>query len=70
VAIQSSALPWTSFCLLLSVALLLVILKLHNWELSYGVGFWLTMTYVGFVSVATYLESSFSESGLDLFALF
>lgn len=69
VKIQSAALPWTSFTLLLSVVLLLLILKLHNWELSCSVGVWLTMTYVAFVGVATYLESSFSASGLDLFAL-
>uniref|UniRef100_A0A6G1S2Y4 Sodium/potassium/calcium exchanger 4 n=2 Tax=Aceria tosichella TaxID=561515 RepID=A0A6G1S2Y4_9ACAR len=69
VRIQSAALPWTSFTLLLSVVLLLLILKFHNWELSCSVGVWLTMTYVAFVGVATYLESSFSVSGLDLFSL-
>lgn len=69
VEIQSAALPWTSFTLFLSVVLLILILKLHNWELSYSVGVWLSMTYVAFVVVATYLESSFSEAGLDLLAM-
>ena len=66
--IQSAALPWTSFTLLLSVVLLLLILKFHHWELSCSVGVWLTVTYVAFVVVATYLESSFSGTGLDLLA--
>lgn len=68
VAIQSAALPWTSFTLLLSVVLLILVLKLHNWELSFSVGVWLMFTYVAFVAVATYLESSFAQSGLDLLA--
>lgn len=69
VRIQSAALPWTSFTLFLSVVLLLLILKFHNWELSCSVGVWLTVTYAAFVVVATYLESSFSQSGLNLFDL-
>lgn len=67
VAIQSAALPWTSFTLLVSVLLLLLILKLHDWVLGFSVGVWLLIVYVAFVSVATYLESTFSQRGLDLF---
>lgn len=67
--IQSAALPWTSFTLLLSVVLLILILRLHNWQLGYSAGIWLSLTYVTFVGVATYLESSYAEDGLDLFAL-
>lgn len=70
VEIQSSALPWTSFTLLLSVLLLILVFKLHNWTLSFSVGVWLTIIYVTFVVTATYLEYSFSESGLDLMSLF
>lgn len=70
VAIQSEALPWTCFTLLLSVGLLLLILKLHNWELSFSVGAWLLVVYCSFVVLATYLEYSFSEEGLDLLSLF
>lgn len=55
--------------MLLSVLLLIMILKLHNWELGFSVGIWLLVVYVTFVFVATFLEYSYAESGLDLFAL-
>lgn len=66
VEIQSSALPWTSFTLLVSVLLLLLVFKLHNWILDASVGIWLSVIYVTFVGTATYLEYTFSESGFDL----
>lgn len=69
VEIQSSALPWTSVTLLLSVILLLLVFKLHDWTLDARVGIWLTLVYIAFVVTATYLESTFSKSGFDLLAL-
>lgn len=70
VEIQSAALPWTCFTLLLSVVLLLLILKLHNWVLDFSVGCWLMLVYVAFVGLATYLESTFAKDGIDLMDLF
>jgi len=69
VEVQSAALPWTSFTLFLSVVILLLVLKFHNWELSSSVGVWLLVTYATFVGCATYLESTYSHSGLDLLAM-
>lgn len=70
VEIQSAALPWTSFTLLLTVALLIVVLKLNDWMLSFRVGVWLSIIYITFVGVATHLESSYSETGIDLMSMF
>lgn len=69
VEIQSEALPWTSFTLFVAVILLILILKWHHWELSFSVGAYLTAVYITFVIVATKLEYSFSDGGLDLMSL-
>lgn len=65
VDIQSAALPWTSFLLVVAVILLLIILKSHGWTLCLGVGFWLTLVYATFVISAIILEYSIGDEGID-----
>lgn len=65
VEIQSEALPWTSSLLLISVVLLIIILKCHDWKLCYGVGIWLMVVYTVFVISSILLEYSFTPDGLN-----